>query len=79
VKESASAAVQAAMDEANDAGVTDAEIVTMVCDLYQLEAGDTSLTGSESRASAAGAAGGPPADPASRRGRGQGDGKARQQ
>lgn len=44
VMERASAAVQAAMDDANRAGITDWEIVTMVSDLYRLEDGEPAWT-----------------------------------
>lgn len=55
-KERASGAVLAAMNDANSAGITDAEIVTMVSDLYGLEADDASLA-SAGRATTAQAAG----------------------
>jgi hypothetical protein len=72
VKERASGAVQAAMNDANHAGVTDAEIVTMVSDLYQLEADDLSPASGTARASATQAAGPPQA----RSGRSRETGKA---
>jgi len=75
VKERASAAVQETVNEANDAGITDAEIVTMVSDLYQLEADATSVTSRAGCLRAAEAAG----PPQCRSGESPGTRKARQQ